>query len=53
MSILSARPIRRGGVFLAIVIAGGLINQNLFDLHYWKVFVLTGWFVLLCFIAVG
>jgi maltose/moltooligosaccharide transporter len=42
-----------GGVFLAIIVAGELINLNLFDLHYRTVFVLTGMFVLLGFIALG
>jgi maltose/moltooligosaccharide transporter len=40
-----------GGVFLAIIVAGVLINLNLFGLHYRTVFVLTGLFVLLGFVA--
>ena len=41
-----------GGVFLSILIAGELINLNLFGLHYRLVFLLTGTFLLLGFIAV-
>ena len=40
-----------GGVFLAIIVAGALINLNAFGLHYRTVFLLTGVFVLLGFIA--
>ncbi len=40
-----------GGVFLAILLAGEVINLNLFDLKYRMVFVLTGVFVLLGFAA--
>lgn len=41
-----------GGVFLAILVAGELINLNVFDLHYRLVFILTGIFLLLGFVAV-
>lgn len=41
-----------GGVFLAILVAGELINLNLFALHYRLVFILTGIFLLLGFVAV-
>jgi MFS family permease len=40
-----------GGVFLAILIAGTLLNINPLGLHYRIVFVLTGLFVLAGFIA--
>jgi hypothetical protein len=38
-------------VFLAIVLAGELINLNLFGLKYRMVFILTGIFLLLGFTA--
>lgn len=41
-----------GGVFLSILVAGELINMNLFGLHYRMVFILTGIFLLLGFVAV-
>lgn len=41
-----------GGVFLSILVAGELINLNLFGLHYRLVFILTGIFLLLGFVAV-
>ncbi|RIK19777.1 MAG: hypothetical protein DCC52_14955 [Chloroflexi bacterium] len=41
-----------GGVFLAILVAGELINLNLFALQYRLVFILTGIFLLLGFVAV-
>lgn len=41
-----------GGVFLSILVAGELINLNLFGLHYRTVFILTGVFLLLGFVAV-
>src|SRR5439155_21998890 len=40
------------GVFLAALIAGELINMNVFDLGYRTIFVLTGIFLLLGFVAV-
>jgi len=42
-----------GGVFLAIIVAGALIDLNAFNLRYRLVFVLTGLFLLLGFVAVG
>ena len=41
-----------GGVFLAIIVAGALIDLNAFNLHYRLVFVLTGVFLIIGFVAV-
>lgn len=41
-----------GGVFLSILLAGELINLNLFDLQYRLVFLVTAVFLLLAFVAV-
>ncbi len=41
-----------GGVFLSILVAGELINLNLFGLHYRLVFILTGIFLIVGFLAV-
>jgi maltose/moltooligosaccharide transporter len=41
-----------GGVFLSILVAGELINLNLYGLHYRLVFILTAIFLLLGFFAV-
>ncbi len=38
-----------GGVILSVLLAGELINLNLFGLHYRPVFILTGLFILLAF----
>ncbi len=41
-----------GGVFLSAVTAGALIDLNLFHLHYRLIFIITGIFLLLGFVAV-
>jgi maltose/moltooligosaccharide transporter len=41
-----------GGVFLSAVLAGALIDLNLFHLHYRLIFIITGLFLLLGFVAV-
>ncbi len=41
-----------GGVFLSILLAGELINLNLFGLKYRLIFIITGIFLLLGFFAV-
>ncbi len=41
-----------GGVFISILLAGELINLNLFNLQYRLVFLVTAAFLLLAFIAV-
>ncbi len=38
-----------GGVALSVLLAGELINLNLFGLHYRLVFIVTGLFILLAF----
>jgi MFS family permease len=40
-----------GGVFLSAVLAGALIDLNLFNLRYRLIFVITGIFLLLGFVA--
>ncbi len=42
-----------GGVFLSILLAGELINLNLFGLKYRMIFIITGLFLLLGLIAVS
>lgn len=41
-----------GGAFLSIVVAGELINLNLYGLQYRMIFILTGIFLLLAVLAV-
>ncbi len=41
-----------GGYFLSILLAGELLNINLFNLHYRLIFVITGTFLLLAVLAV-
>jgi MFS family permease len=40
-----------GGYFLSILVAGELLNLNLFNLHYRLIFVITGIFLLLAVLA--
>ncbi|TMC55934.1 MAG: MFS transporter, partial [Chloroflexi bacterium] len=41
-----------GGSFLSIIVAGALINLNLYGLQYRMIFILTGIFLLLAVLAV-
>jgi MFS family permease len=43
--------VETGGVVVSVLIAGALIDANIFDLHYRAIFILTGIFLLLGFIA--
>ncbi len=43
--------VETGGVVVSVLAAGWLIDQNVFNLHYRSVFILTGIFLLLGFVA--
>jgi maltose/moltooligosaccharide transporter len=44
--------VETGGVVVSVLMAGALIDANLFQLHYRAIFILTGIFLLLGFVAV-